>query len=177
MKKHKITCLIVALLMLLVGVANAQTAKNSKSGGQVVYTGIQYLLSTDTDRPIKYTRNYSGGGDEFVTTYKLYHPTKGYHAITITATHFKALKKVEVKVVDAGGGLFSDINTEEITYEAPSMESFGYRGSVGALGGDRVPNQLMVKFASSKFENVKIAHIMGFHEDNEWEFFILDVKN
>jgi len=143
---------------------------------QTYLRGYQYLVSTNHDTPFKYTRVYSNSGNEFVTKYTIYHPTEGYASIIITATHFKDEKKIVVKVTDAGGGIFADINQEETTYETASLSPFGFKGSVRALGGNRVPNQLMVKFASNKFENIKVMHIAGSHENNDFKFFVLDEK-
>lgn len=145
---------------------------------QTKYTGYEYDLNTDDYYPFKYTREYKEEGDIFKTIYKIYHPTKGHHAFTVTATHYKSEKKVKVDVEDAGGGIFAHINDEETTYETPSMEAFGFRGSVGALGGNRVPNQLMVKFVSNKYENVKVVHINASEPGtSNFYFYVLDEKN
>jgi len=145
---------------------------------QTKYTGYQYVLNSDDYISFKYTREYKTVGENYVTIYKIYHPTKGHHAFTITATHYTADKKVKVDVEDAGGGIFAHINSEETTYETPSLEPFGFRGSVGALGGKRVPNQLMVKFVSNKFENVKVVHVNATEPGtNNFYFYVLDEKN
>lgn len=145
---------------------------------QTKYTGYEYDLNTDDYYPFKYTREYKEEGDIFKTIYKIYHPTKGHHAFTVTATHYKSEKKVKVDVEDAGGGIFAHINDEETTYETPSMEAFGFRGSVGALGGNRIPNQLMVKFVSNKYENVKVVHINASEPGtSNFYFYVLDEKN
>jgi len=145
---------------------------------QTKYTGYEYDLNTDDYYPFKYTREYKEEGDVFKTIYKIYHPTKGHHAFTVTATHYKSEKKVKVDVEDAGGGIFAHINDEETTYETPSMEAFGYRGTVGALGGNRVPNQLMVKFVSNKYQNVKVVHINASEPGtSNFYFYVLDEKN
>ena len=136
--------------------------------------GYQYLVSTDNYTRFNYTRTYSHSGGQYITTYKLYHPISGLHTITITATHYKFEKRVEVSVEYANGGLFSSINNEQVTYGTPTSTSFGFRGSVSALGGNRVPNQLEVKFSSSAFENVKVLSVAGSHENNDFEFFLLD---
>lgn len=144
---------------------------------QTKYTGYEYDLNTDDYYPFKYTREYKEEGDTFITIYKIYHPTKGHHAFTVTATHYKSEKKVKVDVEDAGGGIFAHINDEETTYETPSMEPFGFRGTVGALGGNRVPNQLMVKFVSNKYENVKVVHINASEPGtSNFYFYVLDEK-
>lgn len=145
---------------------------------QTKYTGYEYDLNTDDYYSFKYTREYKEDGDIYKTIYKIYHPTKGHHAFTVTATHYKSEKKVKVDVEDAGGGIFAHINDEETTYETPSMEAFGFRGSVGALGGNRVPNQLMVKFVSNKYENVKVVHINASEPGtSNFYFYVLDEKN
>ncbi len=161
------TVTLTLLIMLM-------TSLTSSGQQKKFLRGYQYLVSTNHDTPFNYTRVYSGSGDEFVTTYTIYHPTEGYASIIITATHFKAEKKVIVKVDDAGGGIFSDINKKETTYETASLSPFGISGVAKALGGSRVPNQLKLKFASAKFENVKVVHVAGSHEHNDSEFFILD---
>ncbi len=151
-----------------------QTTK--KTSTQTFLKGYQYLVSSDNFTAFKYTRTYSSSGGNFITTYKIYHPTKGYHKLTITATHNPNNKKVVVTTEDVGGGIFAEMGSEETTYETPSLEPFGFRGSVGALSGNRVPNQLKVKFASAKFENIKVGQVMGSHENNDFEFFVLDDK-
>ena len=150
-----------------------QTTKKTTTA-QTLMTGYQYLMSTDNFTSFKYSRTFSTSGDNFITKYKIYHPIKGTYILTITARHFKNDKKVEIVIEDTKGGIFSEINKEETTYETPSMATFGFRGSVGALGGKKVPNQLAVKFTSAKFENVKIASVLGSHENNDFEFFVLD---
>lgn len=160
--------LMTITLVLFITNANSQTK----------YTGYEYDLNTDDYYPFKYTREYKEDGDVYKTIYKIYHPTKGHHAFTVTATHFKSEKKVKVDVEDAGGGIFAHINDEETTYETPSMEAFGFRGTVGAMGGDRVPNQLMVKFVSNKYENVKVVHINASEPGtSNFFFYVLDEKN
>lgn len=167
--KTKIYALTVILTFL--------TMFQNESFAQNILYGYQYNLNTDENTKFKYTRDYSESGDEYVTTYKIYHPTKGYHAITVTATHKKAEKKVIVKVEYATGGIFSDICTEETTYEEPSIKPFGFRGAVGAIGGNRVPNQLKVKFVSTKYENVKVLHVNGTVTGrSDFTFYVLDEK-
>lgn len=145
---------------------------------QTKYTGYLYDLEYDDNYPFQYSRSYSEDSDTFVTTYKIYHATKGHHAVTVIATHYKSEKRVKVDIEDAGGGIFAHINDEETNYEEPSLEPFGFRGAVGALGGNRVPNQLMVKFVSSKFENVKVVHVNSTEPGtNNFQFYVLDEKN
>lgn len=101
---------------------------------QTLYTGYQYVMNNDAFYAFKYSRAYSETGDDFVTTYTIYESTKGYAYITITATHHKSTKNVEVSVDDANGGIFSNINSEETTYDTPSLQPFGFRGDIGVLG-------------------------------------------
>lgn len=144
---------------------------------QTRYTGYQYSVNNDDYYSFKYTREYKEEGTVYTTIYKIFHPTKGHHAITITAEHNKSKKKVKVEVKDAGGGFFADINDEKTTYETASMEPFGFTGTISSLGGKRVPNQLMVKFVSNKFENVKVVHVYGSEPaSSDYIFYVLDEK-
>ena len=166
-----ILTLTVGLFATFIGYG--QTTKKA-TPTQTLMTGYQYLMSTNNFTSFKYSRTFSTSGDNFITKYKIYHPTKGTHILTITGTHFKNDKKVEVVTEDADGGIFAEINKEETTYETPSLATFGFRGDVGALGGKKVPNQLAVKFTSTKFETLKVASVLGSHENNDFEFFVLD---
>ena len=48
-------------------------------------------------------------------------------------------------------------------------------GVAKALGGDRIPNQLMVKFASNKFKNVKVGQVnITKSGSNDWYFLVLE---
>lgn len=139
--------------------------------------GYQYDMNTDNYTKFEYTRSFSGSGDEYTTTYNIYHPTKGYHAVTVTAIHKVSEKKIIVNVRFATGGLLSDICTEETTYDIPALEPFGFRGLIAEFGGSRVPNQLMVKFVSTKYENVKVMHVNGsIPSESEFIFYVLDEK-
>ena len=145
---------------------------------QIKFTGYQYNLNSDEYISFKYTREYKAVGENYSTIYKIYHPTNGHHAFTITATHYKADKKVKVDVEEAGGGIFAHMNSEETTYNSPSLEPFGFRGSVGALGGKKVPNQLMVKIVNNKYGNVKVVHVNATEPGTDnFSFYILDEKN
>ena len=172
MRQLKTTLTLSVLVTALTVFANP-----TKTFGQTKYTGYQYVMNDDDYYSFKYTREYKEEGNVYTTIYKIYHPTKGYHTIKITATHYKFENKVKVDVKDAGGGIFAHINDEETTYETASMEPFGFRGTVGALGGNRVPNQLMVKFVSNKFENVKVVHVNGTEPGTDnFIFYVLDEK-
>lgn len=152
---------------------------SNNSYSQTKFTGAIYIMSSDKFVPIKYTRSYSGSGNEFITKYTIFHPQKGNAWMTVTATHNKSNKSVEISVDDTKGSIFSQIHDEKTTYETPSLEPFGFRGTLGALNGKRTPNQLMVKFASNKYENVKVVHVWGsdVHDFENTYFFVLDEKN
>lgn len=66
------------------------------------------------------------------------------------------------------------MNQEETTYENPTLEPFGFRGDVGLLGGNKIPNQLAVKFSNSKFEYVLVQSVLGSCHNNDFEFFVLE---
>lgn len=148
--------------------------------GQTFHKGYVYHLGYDDYYPFKYTREYQEEENIYTTIYKLYHPQKGSHNYTITAVHDKLKKNVKVDIEKIGGGIFfSEIREEETSYEVASMKPFGFRGNIGVLGGNKVPNQLMVKFVSNKYENVKIVHVFGTPKvtPDDWYFYILDEKN
>ena len=168
MEINKTSKFIITLSLFLISFTSISQTK---------YTGYQYVMNGDNYYSFKYTREYKVEDSIYKTIYKIYHPKKGYHFITIIANHYKNEKKVVVEVRDAGGGILSEINTEQTTYENPSMEPFGFRGAAGALGGNRIPNQLMVKFASKKFENVKVVNVNATESGtNNFIYYILDEK-
>ena len=173
---RKILSILVFVLLDLT-ICFGQTTKQS-TPRKTLTTGYVYVLSSDNYIPVKYSRTFSKIGDDFVTKYTVYHPSKGYAWRTITATHYKSDKKVKVSVDDINESIFSHINDEETTYSDASLDSFGLRGGVGALGGKRVPNQLMVRFANVKYENVILAHVLGSEKSdfNSQAYFILDEK-
>ena len=147
------TILITAAILVIGFAAQAQS--------QTKYTGYQYSVNHDAYYEFKYTREYEEGRDTYTTVYKIYHPTKGRHIITITAVHNKPNKKIKVDIETPGGGILARIRSEEISYEVASIEPFGRRGTLGVLGGNRVPNHLMVRFVSHRYENIKVFHIYG----------------
>ncbi|MDG3582951.1 hypothetical protein [Galbibacter pacificus] len=148
---------------------------SAKCAAQNRYTGYEYDLNYDDYYEFKYTREYKEEGNIYTTIYKIFHPTKKQHIYTITAVHYKSEKRIKVNVDKAGGGIFAHINDEEITYDNPSLKPFGFRGSVGVLGGSRVPNQLKVKFISGKYENINVANVNSTSSgSNNFYFFVLD---
>jgi hypothetical protein len=97
-----------------------------------------YVMNIDDYVSFKYTRSYSTSGNNFVTTYQVYSPTNGRLYQIITATHIVSESKIVVDIKDANGGIFAHINKEQTTYDTPTLEAFGFRGSAGMLS-DRVP--------------------------------------
>ena len=166
LKETKIIFNIMILVFVILSPDNTYAQK--------YYTGYQYTVNSDEVIKFKYTREYIEEEDLYTTIYKIYDLDKGKHAITVTAVHYKPEKRVVVEVEDASGGFFSDMNKEETTYEEPSSEPFGFRGSIGALIGKKVPNQLKVKFVSEKYENIKVMDIMSLREYGTYQFLVLD---
>ena len=166
----------ITLLALLV--LTSQVFGQKKKTVDIKLSGREYVLSEDEYVPFKYTRNFSAVGNDFVTTYEIYNPRTGRLFQIIKATHFISVKKIVVDIQDANGGIFAHINTEETTYNVPSLEPFGFRGSAGALGGNRVPNQLMVKFTNSKFQYIKVVNINATPSGSrDYYNYVLDDKN
>jgi|SRR5690606_883694 len=116
----------------------------SSTYSQTLLKGSFYDLGINDYISIKYKRIFKLKGTNYITSYVIYHPEKGYEWITVTASHNPSDKTIKVSVDDAGGGIFSHINDENITYQSTSLKPFGKRGMVGQLAGNRVPNQLMV---------------------------------
>jgi hypothetical protein len=144
---------------------------NSKAG---LLTGYQYRLSRDSYTSFKYSRVYSSADGEFITTYKIFHPANGRYVYTVIATHNKIEQTVKVLIKDTSGGIFSRVNDESTDYETPSLSPFGIRGDVALLAGDKVPNQLAVKFVNAKYENVKVLSVAGSRDNNDFVFYILE---
>ena len=165
MKSKKNYLIISLIFMLFVGNIYSQTK----------YTGYYYSVNLDDYTSFKYTREYKENGSVYKTIYKIYHPTKGTHIYTVIAEHFKSKKKIVVKSLNSDGGTFALLNEEETTYDKPSMEFFGY-GGIYAVASDS-PNQLMVKFISNKYENIKVAHLFASKRNSDYHFFILDEDN
>lgn len=144
---------------------------------QVMYKGYQYNVNDDEFYAFKYTRTYTTSNDGYLTVYKIYNPKNGRIVITVNARHILSEKKIVVEVKNPNGGIFSDVCKEETSYTSASLKPFGFRGATGAFG-NRIPNQLMVKFASNKFQNVKVVHVNGTEAgSNNLLFYVLDEEN
>lgn len=87
---------------------------------------------------------------------------------------------VTVKDLEHAG--FPVLNIERTEYSAPFMGRFGSIGSVGVMANTKKgvtgPGQLTLKFASRKFDYVKVVHVAGPHEDSRKNLmvYILDEK-
>jgi hypothetical protein len=170
MKKNS-TLFAILIILVLSNTGFGQKKKTTS----IKLTGREYDLNDDVYVPFKYTRSFSMSADNFITTYKIYNPHTGDLFQIITATNIVSEKKVVVDVVDANGGMFAHIHSEETSYQSPSLEPFGFRGSAGAIGGNRVPNQLMVKFLNNKFQYIKVMNIDATPSDTDNYFdYILD---
>ena len=136
--------------------------------------GSSYDTNRDDYTDFKFLRSYSEEGSVYVTTYKLFHPTKGHHFQSVTITHYKTKGAINIKVEETGGGLFAMDKEYNIDAE-DSSGKFGKRGTIAALGGKRVPNEYMVSYVSSKRENLKVHHINAtFSGDSNFFFYVLD---
>ena len=168
---------VLLVLVYLLTASSISYGQAAHKAPVVFHTGYQYLTRTNQSTPFRYTRSFHGSGPVFTTIYKLYHPTRGTHFLTITAIHDKAAQKVVVEVADTKGSIFSPINQEETTYESAPVTGFGFRGAVGGLFGKHIPNQLGLQFTSRRAEQVKVLSVLGEHEDNEFEFFTLEAES
>ena len=140
-------------------------------------TGYQCLVEAEDYMPFKYTRSFSGADGVFVTTYKIMHPVKGTHAITVTATHYREDKKVMVETERTGGGIFAFMNKEETEYKETPTKSFGFGGAARVMIGDRIPNQREVQFVSDAAENIEIVSVLGSKTNGGGgEWYILDKR-
>lgn len=79
---HKLNTLFT-FLIFLTNISFAQTKLN----------GSLYDYGTDDYISIKYIRKYLNEGNNFITKYTIYHPSKGYEWILVTATHNTIEKK------------------------------------------------------------------------------------
>lgn len=161
---------------------SCSNSSNKKTDGetkeQTEFTGHQYVLSDDTFYPFTFKRMYSETGGNFITKYTIFDQNSSQALMTVTATHYKSQKKVSVSVDYADNRVFAHINDEEVTYTTPDLDKFGYGGPVRAINGNRVPDQLTVKFVDNKFEKIKVCCVMSSAKDNfnSTSFLVLDNK-
>jgi TonB family protein len=107
-----------------------------------------------------YSKHYMLGEQGiFITKYTIYNQSKEY--LYITAIHDKNNNHIKVDVVDADGGIFSHINTEEYDYSEPTPKAFGIEGNWRVMGGKKYPLQLVLDFPNIKHEYVNVYTING----------------
>jgi hypothetical protein len=160
--------------------AKTGTKKTVKS---VLYKGALYSLDNKHKQGMLYTRSYTKAGKQvFVTTYKIYNAEHKQNVAIVTATHNKAKKTIEVSVRDMAAPGAPVVNVEKTGYETPYMGLFGSGGKVGAIGNatsrGTSPSQLAVKFASKKYDQVKVVSVAGAHEQTNVRLsvYLLDEK-
>lgn len=146
------------------------------------YTGYFCTGTAPNDlTSFKYTREYkTESAGVFVTLYKISSLRDGYY-LNIKATHYKTENKIVVDIDDITvNEQFGHISTEEITYDEPTLKTFGRANVFKANGMDpqgRLPNDLGLKFINQKFETIKIVHVKKGGNMNSMKWYILDEKN
>jgi hypothetical protein len=141
---------------------------------QKKYTGY-FCTGVNENTPFQYSKEYIEKKDTFITLYKIYSYNYGYY-LNITATHYKTEKKTVVSIDDITVKTNGHISSQEITYENPSMTPFGIVGYFKATvdAQNRLPDQLALKFFSSKFENVNIISVVKDDNLNSLKWYVLD---
>jgi len=143
---------------------------STSSFSQKIQTCYLYSLKEDSYQNYNCTVSIDSSENQYVTTYSIYENSKIRYKCV--ATHFKVEKKIVVEVTDQKYLLSDMSNMEEAKYDTPSLKAFGFRGSVGALTGKHVPNQLAVKFMSSKYQHVKLMSVLASYSDGDFKFFV-----
>jgi hypothetical protein len=138
---------------------------------QTRYIGYLYNHQEGSKEKFEYSVSTSFSEGAYRTIYRLYRPGSTKNRYTITASHFKDLKKVTVEVNDEQYILTVMSGKEETTYDAPSAKPFGFRGNL-SIFDKSAPSQLAVQFISSRFEYVKVLSFLGSYSDNIYQFFI-----
>lgn len=146
----------------------------SNAYSQTKYKGY-FCTGANEFSPIQYTREYKEEGDKYITIYKIYSSRNGYY-LNITATHYKSEKRVVVDIDDITVKVGGHISTQEVSYDEPSMKMFGRQGAFKAQfdAQNVLPNEIAVKFVSSKYENVKVVHIAKDTGMNSTKWYVLD---
>ncbi len=140
-----------------------------------IFDGHIYSVNDNSSSYFKYERKFDNAGDEtFITVYKIFDPNRGSEAITITATHWKYMKYVQVKA-QYSSGVMRDINIEDVKYKTESLNAFGKEGTYRLLGGNSIPAQIAVKFVDTSYTYINVVNVAGSHVNGMWDqFFILD---
>ncbi len=141
-------------------------------GQEKFLKGYQYAINENKVYPFDYLRTFSKMDSLFVTIYNIYDPKSERLSYVITAINDPSKKTIYVEVNVHNG---PHLTSEEVGYDTPSLNPFGYRGISDALVGKYIPDQLKVKFVSSNFENVKIMEVSGTIKGTTgFMFFVLD---
>jgi len=155
---------------------------NAFSQTKTKYKGY-FCTGVNKNSPFTYTREYKKDSGNFVTLYKISTAQNGYY-LDITATHYKAEKKVVVVIDDVytkGTPFYSGpVRTQEIYYDAPALKLFGTQGIVKQSmdGQNALPNELALKFTNNKYDYVKVASIAkGVDNLYALKWYVLDEKN
>jgi len=143
---------------------------STASFSQKIQTCYLYSLNSDSHQKFNYTVAIDSSESEYNTTYLIYQDGKVRYKCV--ATHYKNEQKVVVEVSDQKYFLSDMNNKEEATYDTTTLKPFGFRGNIGALTGKHVPNQLGVKFMSSKFQHVKVLSVLASYADGNFQFFV-----
>jgi hypothetical protein len=114
---------------------------------QTRFTGYLYTYQTGSKERFEYSVATSHSDGLYTTIYRLYQPGSIKSRYTITASHFKDLKKVVVEVKDEQYLLSAMTGKEETTYEQQTLKPFGLRGNIAILD-NAAPSQLAVQFLS-----------------------------
>jgi len=137
---------------------------------QKIQTCYLYSVSSDSYQKFNYTISIDSSDGEYVTAYSIYQNGKvRYKCI---AKHYMNEQRVVVEVSDEKYFLSDMFNKEETTYGTATLKAFGFRGNVGALTNDDIPNQLALKFMSSKYQHVKVLSVLASYSDGDFKFFV-----
>lgn len=144
----------------------------TKKKENIVY---MYRLNTGTKTKLLYEKTQNTPTAWIhTTTYKIINPKSSEHIITIRLTHFEKDNLIQVRTSWVKGGVLSEVNEQQINYQNKSLKPFGIVGDVKLLGGNSVPNQLMLQFDNDRFESVSIIENLGFSENSDFIYFLFN---
>jgi hypothetical protein len=179
--KHLSFSALTALLLLcfVCSIAYATPGSNRapKKSKSLLHKGTEYAVNDQKRTPLFYSKSYSKlATNVFVTTYLVYDTSKKKTLYTVVAVHNKNKKTVEVSVKDMRQRGTPIINIERTGYSTPFMGRFGSIGKVGVIGNSKTrttaPSQLSVKFASKKYDYIKVLEISGNRESSKQDLFV-----
>ena len=138
---------------------------------QTRFVGYLYTYQRATKERFEYSVSTLFSEGVYKTVYKVFRPGSNKNRYTITASHFKDLKKVVVEVNDEQYILTVMTGREETIYDEPTLALFGFRGTLGILD-KAAPSQLAVQFLSGRYDYVKVLRFLGSSVDGIFQFFI-----